>query len=265
MKLEGKTAIITGASRSIGKAIALDFAKNGADVIINYLNNFHDARKVVKEIEDLNRRAFPIQADVSKPSDVRKLMKESIDKFERIDILVNNAGVIHKHQLHKIPVQEWEHLLKINLNGPFLCSRLLVDHMIKEGGGNIINISSIAAFNPEIYTGAYSVSKAALNMLTQLQALEWARFNIRVNAICPGPVDTPMLSQALTSPEQVRARLEGLPLGRLGTPEEVAKVATFLASEDASNITGENIVMDGGSSKSMYYLINALGEFLKES
>jgi NAD(P)-dependent dehydrogenase (short-subunit alcohol dehydrogenase family) len=179
-----------------------------------------------------------------------------------IDILVNNAGILYKSPLAEIKVDEWDRVMNVNLKGPFLCSRFIVNHMIQNGGGNIVNISSIAAFNPDIYGGSYSVSKAALNMLTELQALEWARHNIRVNAVCPGPIDTPMIQKAFNTASLMRARIEGLPLKRLGKPGDVAKLVTFLVSDEASNITGEHVIVDGGSSKSMYSLIDSLGEFL---
>jgi 3-oxoacyl-[acyl-carrier protein] reductase len=262
MKLKGKKTLVTGSSRSIGRAIALDFARNGADVIINYNKGLEDAKKVVKDIQKLGQRAYAIQADISNIKSVKRLLSESLEKMGCIDILINNAGVLYKSPLIDIKVDEWDRVMDVNLKGPFLCSRLIVKHMIQNGGGNIVNISSIAAFNPDIYAGPYSVSKAALNMLTSLQALEWARYNIRVNAVCPGPIDTPMIQEAFKTASLMRARIEGLPLKRLGKPEEIAKVVTFLVSDDASNITGEHVVVDGGSSKSMYSLIESLGEFL---
>ncbi|KON29240.1 hypothetical protein AC482_06980 [miscellaneous Crenarchaeota group-15 archaeon DG-45] len=259
MRLMGKKAVVTGSSRGIGRAIALDLAREGADVVVNYLSRGEKAEEVADGIRSMGRRALVARADLSDSGSVRRMIDEAVEEFGGIDILVNNAGMAHKAPMEEVSEEAWDRVMDVNLRGAFLCCRYAGERMIRQMGGNIVNISSIAAFMPEMNLGAYSVSKAGLNMLTQMLAVEWARYNIRVNAVCPGPIETEMIGTAFDTPELMRARIEGIPARRFGRPEEVAKLVTFLASDDASNITGEHIVVDGGSLRSMYYLINRLG------
>jgi len=259
MKLMGKKAIVTGSSRGIGRAIALDLAQEGADVVVNYHKRGEKAEEVAEEIRSMGRKVLVAKADISDISSVRRMIAETIKEFDRIDILVNNAGIVHKAPMEAVSEEIWDGVMNVNLRGAFLCCKYAGEQMIRQGEGNIINISSIAGFMPEINLGAYSVSKAGLIMLTQLLALEWARYNIRVNAVCPGPIETELIGEAFDTSELLEARTEGVPIRRFGRPEEVAKLVSFLASDDSSNITGEHIVIDGGSLRSMYYLINKLG------
>ena len=260
MKLENKVALVTGAGVGIGKATALELAKEGADIAVNYLTSEKGAIEVVNEITKSGRNAFAIRADVTDEDQVRDMVQETVDRLGSLDILVNNAGIIERTPLEDLKIQEWDRVMDINLRGPFLCTLYAGRYMIERGGGNIVNISSIAALNPDIYMGAYSVSKAALNMFTEVTAVEWAGHNIRVNAVCPGPVETDMIRKAFNTPELLEARLEAIPNHKMSHPEEIAKVVSFLASDDASNITGEHIVVDGASSRSMYFLINQLSK-----
>jgi NAD(P)-dependent dehydrogenase (short-subunit alcohol dehydrogenase family) len=204
--------------------------------------------------------AHVIKADVTVEDQVRSMVEEAIDVLGGLDVLVNNAGVLRKTPLIQMKVEDWDQVMDVNIRGPFLCSLYAGRYMIEHGCGTIVNVSSIAALNPEIYMGAYSVSKAALNMLTEIMAVEWAGYKVRVNAVCPGPVDTPMIKQAFETPELLEARLDAIPAHRMSRPEDVAKVVAFLASDDSSMITGEHVVVDGGSARSMYYLVNKLGE-----
>jgi 3-oxoacyl-[acyl-carrier protein] reductase len=260
MNLTGKKALVTGVTGGIGRAIAIELAKDGADVALNYHTNREAAQKLSSEIRSLGRLAHPICADVTVEDEVVSMVEESVDMLAGLDILVNNAGVLRITPLIKLKSEEWDHTMNVNLRGPFLCSLHTGRYMIEHGGGTIVNVSSIAALNPEVYMGAYSVSKAALNMLTELMAVEWAGYGVRVNAVCPGPVDTIMIRQAFDTPELLEARLDGIPVHRMSRPEEVAKLVAFLSSDDSSQITGEHVVIDGGSARSMYYLVNKLGQ-----
>lgn len=259
MKLLEKKAIVTGSSRGIGRAIALDLAREGADVVINYHRNGEGAKEVAEKISSMGRNTLLIKADISDANSVNTMINETIKEFDRIDILVNNAGIVHKAPMEDLSVEDWDRVMNANLRGAFLCCKYAGKQMIKRREGNIINISSIAAFQPEINLGAYSVSKAGLIMLTQLLAIEWAKYNIRVNAVCPGPIETQLIREAFDTSDLYEARISGVPIQRFGKPEEVAKLVSFLASNDSSNITGEHIVIDGGSMRSMYYLIEKLG------
>jgi 3-oxoacyl-[acyl-carrier protein] reductase len=259
MTLKNGKALVTGGCRGIGRAIALALAGRGVDVGVNYHKDRASALDVVEIVEIMGRSGLAIQADVSAYDSVKEMIDIFLDHFGEIDFLVNNAGILLKSPLENFSLDDWERVMDVNLKGAFLCSKMVGKQMIKAGGGNIVNISSIAAFNPEINLGSYSVSKAGLNMLTRLMAVERGNYNIRVNAVCPGPIDTPMLRAAFDTPELFKARVEALPLKRLGKPEDVAKAVIFLLSDDARNITGECLVTDGGSHKSMYYLIDRIG------
>jgi len=260
MKLKNKVALVTGAGIGIGEAIALELAKEGADIAVNYHTSEKGALDVVSKIKENGGNALPIRADITDEAQVKDMIEETIDKLGALDILVNNAGIIERTTLEDLDVEEWDRVMNVNLRGPFLCTIYAGKHMIRKGGGNIINISSIAALNPDIYMGAYSVSKTALNMFTEVTAVEWAEYNIRVNAVCPGPVETDMIRKAFNTPELLEARLNAIPNHRMSQPEDIAKVVSFLASDDSSNITGEHIVVDGASARSMYFLINQLSK-----
>jgi len=257
MKLQGKVAIVTGSGRGIGKAISLEFARQGADVVVNAHRDIKAIFETAEEIRSLGRKSLPIVADVSNNEDVKKLVSETIKQFGKIDILVNNAGIMKSAPIEQLSEDDWDSVMNINLKGTFLCSKYVSQQMIKQKSGVIINIASIAGLIPEIFAGAYSPSKAGLINLTQLLALEWAKYNIRVNAICPGSIETAMTNAEWPGKKR-EARIKAIPLNRFGKPEEVAKTAVFLACDDSSYMTGHALVMDGGSLISMYYLVHLL-------
>jgi NAD(P)-dependent dehydrogenase (short-subunit alcohol dehydrogenase family) len=259
MKLKDKTAIVTGSSQGIGRGIALGLAEAGADVTVNYHQNINGAEDVANEVRNLGRQAIVVQGDVSKSSDVDRMTRETLSTFGKIDILVNNAGIYVVGAIEDIEESDWDRVINVNLKGVFLCCQAVGRHMIeKKSKGSIINVASISAHMPEANGGAYTPSKAGVVGLTRLLAVEWSKYNIRVNAINPGPVLTPLQRTAYPTKELEEARNSAVPMNRHGTPEEIAKVAVFLASEDASYITGADINVDGGSLVSMFQLVHKL-------
>ncbi len=242
-KLDDKVAIITGASRGIGNVIALEFAREGADIIVNYNTSEKGAKEVARQIEKLGREALVIKADVSKPEEVKELVEKTYKHFKRIDILVNNAGVISAKVLNDLDFKEWERILHTNVIGSFNCAKEASKHMLKQKSGNIINISSKYGDIGSEFVMHYTASKAALTNLTKSLAISLAP-HIRVNSISPGNIDTEMTQRA--GKDFIEMTIKKTPLGRLGEPHEIAKAAVFLASEDSSFITGQNLVVDGG-------------------
>jgi NAD(P)-dependent dehydrogenase (short-subunit alcohol dehydrogenase family) len=246
MRLKGNVALITGSSRGIGKEFAIGFAKEGADVIVNG-RNLEKAKGVAKEIENLGGRSMAIGADVSLSQDVIRMVEEAINLFGRIDILVNNAGINpFILEAEKIKEEGWDQVLDVNLKGVFLCCQAVGKKMIQQGGGKIINISSNAGILGEQGFLPYCVSKAGVMVLTRILAYEWSRYHILVNAIAPGFVAGGMNTPILNKEILVSGLTQQIPLKRLGSPEEIVKIALFLASDDASYINGTTIVADGG-------------------
>ncbi|MDW8045209.1 MAG: glucose 1-dehydrogenase [Nitrososphaerota archaeon] len=246
MKLKDKVAIITGAGRGIGREIALLFAKEGANVVINAAH-LESAQRVANEVSLIGSRALAIQGDVSVNSDVEKMVKLTLNEFGKIDILVNNAGINLLKPILDLTEEEWDRIIDVNLKGVFLCLKEVGRIMIRQGYGNIINISSITGIGARPDRAAYAASKAGVIMLTKCAAVEWAKYGIRVNAIAPGTIMTEriksIIAQGVYTEEMLKKRI---PLGRIGETIDVAKVALFLASDDSSYITGEVIVVDGG-------------------
>jgi len=257
MKLGGKVAIITGGGRGIGKAISLKFAEQGAKVVINAHTDINAMIKTAKEIRSLGSNSLPIAADVSNEKNVKEMVGTTIREFGKIDILVNNAGIFRPAPIKRLSVEDWDAVINVNLKGAFLCSKHVGQQMIRQKSGVIINVASIAGLIPVVYSGAYSPSKAGLISLTQVLAIEWAKYNIRVNAICPGSIQTALTNTEWAGKKR-EARIKTIPLKRFGKPEEVAKTAVFLACNDSSYVTGHALVVDGGSLKCMYYLVNLL-------
>ena len=243
MEIKGKVALVTGASRGIGKAIALELAKKGAKIAVNYHSNKELAEKVVEEIKKLGSEAKAYKADVSNYNQVKKMVEEIVKDFGTIHILVNNAGVIAKtFSVTEITDEEWDQIININLKGAFNCIKATAPIMIKNKEGKIINISSVAGKMGGTVGPAYAASKAGLIGLTFSVAQELLPHNITVNAIAPGPIETEMIAKL--PKERKEKILSRVPMKRFGTPEEVAKTVTFLIENDY--ITGEVIDVNGG-------------------
>jgi NAD(P)-dependent dehydrogenase (short-subunit alcohol dehydrogenase family) len=247
--LKGKVAIITGGSRGIGRAIALAYAEAGADVVVSSRNKRPpELEKVAEEIQTLGKRALAVPAHVGKKEDVETLVRKTLHAFGRIDILVNNAGANPVlSAMVDLEEDSFDKVLEVNLKGAFLMSRAVAREMIKQGGGRIINMSSISGLRARADgTGAYCISKAAMNMMTQVMARELARHHILVNAIAPGSIKTDFSRVNWTDPERKAQRIREIELKRFGEPEEVVGIALFLASDASSFVTGEIIRVDGG-------------------
>jgi 3-oxoacyl-[acyl-carrier protein] reductase len=245
MRLKEQVAIITGASRGIGKSVAEVFAQEGAKVVINYKASESGALAVVSEIRKKNGQAIHVKADVSKVEDVKRLVKTTVDKFGRIDILVNNAGVMFVDDFLEATEDAWDKTMDINLKGAYLCSKEVTPIMLKQKRGKIIMMSSNSGlYHPSAMRFVeYVTSKAGMNGLTKALALRLGPY-ITVNAICPGYIKTEMVAH--NDPETERKLIEETALRRFGTPEEVASAAVFLASSEAEFITGELLIVAGG-------------------
>jgi len=248
MKLKDRVAIVTGGARGIGFAIALRFAKEGARVAIFDID-IAKAEDAVKKIKDEVRNAdvIALKVDVSDVESVKKGVEKVVDSYGRIDILVNNAAIHLGKPFHEEPLEYWEKQFKINVLGTVIPSQIVVPYMMKVGKGSIINISSKAAITGEPGHAAYSALKGAILSLTMAMAIDLAPYNIRVNAICPGPTETDLLYAATTEEDRKRMAQRS-PLGRLAKPEDIAAAALYLASDDSAYITGQKIVVDGGMS-----------------
>lgn len=259
MKLDGKVAIVTGSSQGIGSGIALQFAAEGADVLVNYHKNKILAEGVADKIHRLGCRALTFKGDVSQKGDVNRMVQTALEKFGRIDILVNNAGIFIGGGIADLKEEIWDRVMAVNLKSVFLCCQAVGSYMIaNEVRGSIINIASISGRLPELNGNAYSPSKAGGISLSALLAVEWAKYGIRVNALSPGPVMTPLQKEIYSSAALLKARNRGIPMNRHGEPEEIGKAAVFLASDDSSYVTGENLSVDGGSLVSMFHLVHQL-------
>ena len=247
--LKGKVAIITGASRGIGRAIALAYAEAGAEVVVSSRNKRPpELEKVAEEIGARGKKALAVPAHVGKKEDVQMLVQKTLEHFGRIDILMNNAGANPVlSPLADLREEALDKVLEVNLKGALLMSQAVAGQMIQQGGGRIINMSSISGLRARADgTGAYCISKAALNMMTQVMARELAPHNILVNAIAPGSIKTEFSRVNWTDPERKAQRVREIELRRFGEPEEVVGIALFLASEAGSFVTGEIIRVDGG-------------------
>jgi glucose 1-dehydrogenase len=244
-ELAGKVAIVTGAGSGIGFAIAQLFAQNGATVAINYLGHGDDAQKLAAQIEADGGKAAALEADVSNAAAVEALVATTVEKFGKLDILVNNAGIEQSQPLLEIDEANWDRTIAVDLKGPFLCLQAGARRM-QESGGAIVNISSIHEDFPFPGFTPYAAAKGGLRMLMRNASLELAPYGIRVNNIAPGAIATPINAATLADPAKVKRLQELVPLRRMGTAEEVAQVALFLASERSSYVTGSTYYVDGG-------------------
>ncbi len=244
MRLRNKVAVVTGSSRGIGRAIAQAFAREGASVLLNAARSVEEVRAAVQAITASGGKALAVQADVGRPADAQGLIAKAVEAFGRVDILVNNAGLVDRTRLWDIDEGTWSRTMAVHVTGPFFASQAAGALMVKQGGGAIINIASMRGIDPGTGPLTYSVSKAAVLMLTKCLARDLAP-HVRVNAIAPGYTDTAFHAErTIAEREQITARI---PLGRFAQPEEVARAAVFLASDDAGYITGQTLVLSGGA------------------
>jgi len=244
MRLADKKAIVTGSSRGIGAAIALAFAREGADVLINYVSRDKDAQELYASIQALGRSPLLFKGDVSDSTQVKAMVEMALAKWGRIDILVNNAGITHIATPFETTEEDWERVMRVNLKSAFLCSKAVLDVMVKQGGGRIINISSVVGKSGGIAGLTYATSKAGMIGLTKSLATHLASYNILVNAIAPALIDTEMLRWR--TKEQWKETIASIPLKRLGDPMDMAEAAIFLASNGGNFITGATIDVNGG-------------------
>jgi 3-oxoacyl-[acyl-carrier protein] reductase len=244
LKLAGKIALVTGASRGIGREIALELARQGANVAVNYSGSEAKANEVVDEIKTMGREAFAVKCDVSNAEEVASMVKDTTNIFGRLDILVNNAGITKDNLLMRMKEEEWDDVLNINLKGVFLCTKAVTRQMMKQRVGRIINISSVVGVSGNPGQANYVAAKAGVIGLTKTTAKELATRNITVNVIAPGFITTDMTDK-LTD-ELKTEMLKQIPLARLGEPKDIAKAAAFLASDDAGYITGQTLNINGG-------------------
>lgn len=243
-KLDGKTAIVTGASRGIGAEIAKHLAKEGARVVVNYSGSQSKAEDVVKEIEAAGGEAYAVQASVGDAESVTAMIATTLERFGTIDILVNNAGITRDNLLMRMKESEWDDVINTNLKGVFLCTKAVTRQMMKQRAGRIINIASIVGVSGNAGQANYVAAKAGVIGLTKTTAKELASRNINVNAIAPGFITTEMTDEL---PEEVKTQmLSQIPLAKLGNPSDVAKAVLFFASDDSNYITGQTLHVDGG-------------------
>ena len=242
-RLDGQVAIVTGASRGIGRAVAKELAEWGAAVVVNYFQSQEQADALVGELASQGRKAIAVRAGVGHPDDVQAMVQRALDEFGQIDILVNNAGVNRDRTLRRMSVEEWQEVINTDLNSAFYCAAAVLPHMIEHNYGRIINMSSIIGQMGNVGQANYAAAKAGLIAFTKSAAQELARYNITVNAMCPGFIETDMVI-ALTD-EVKEALLSRIPLGRFGKPEEVAAFVRFLVTE-GDWITGQQFNPNGG-------------------
>jgi len=249
MDLSNKIAIITGARQGMGRTHALVLAKAGAKVVVSDIS-LEDCEKVVEEIKNMGAEAMAVKCDVSKKTDIDKMVKETVKRWGRVDILVNNAGICQFKPFLDLTEEDWDRTININLKGYFLCSQAAAKEMVKQkSGGAIVNIASVAMGQVGMGFATlahYCASKGGIVAMTETLALELAPYNIRVNAIAPGMIDTPMVASMKQDPKTMEATLAQIPLRRPGKPEEVSNLVLFLVSDESSYMTGSTVVIDGG-------------------
>ena len=253
-KLTGQTALVTGANSGIGEGVAISLGEAGANLIINYVVNPEAANAVVDQIKAGGSNAVAIQADVSKEDQVISMFQQAIQQFGTIDILVNNAGLQRDAKFHEMTLAQWQLVIDINLTGQFLCAREAIREFLRRGIvaersvalGKIICMSSVHELIPWGGHANYATSKGGIKMLMQSLAQEYGRHKIRVNSICPGAIKTPINKSAWDTPEAFSSLMNLIPYNRIGAPEDIGKLAVFLASDDSDYITGASMFTDGG-------------------
>lgn len=247
MRLEGKTALITGSSQGIGRGIARRFAAEGADVVINYRSNAEEAENAKAEVEALGRKAVVIKADLGAVSEVNMLVTEAVKQMGKLDILVNNAGIEINAPFWEVSEQDYDKVLNINLKGVFFATQAFVKHLMEtKRPGKVINTSSVHEELPFPNFTSYCAAKGGLKMMARNLSIELAPLGITINNIAPGAIETPINTKLLNDPTKLSALLNNIPLRRLGKPEDVAGIAAFLASSDADYVTGATYFVDGG-------------------
>ncbi len=247
MRLAGKRALVTGGSRGIGQAIVLAFAREGADVAIDYIGNAEGAEQTRAEVQKLGRRAVVVQADVSVPAETQKLIRAAIDALGGLDILVNNAGIEKRAPFLEITEKDYHAVIDVDLSGPFFLSQTFVRHLRQTNRpGKIINISSVHEELPFPHFTPYCMAKGGLKMMMRNLAIELGDCGITVNNIAPGAIETPINRHLLNDPQKLAALRQNIPMKRLGQTSDVSGAAVFLASAEADYITGATLVVDGG-------------------
>ena len=244
LNLESKTALITGASKGVGKGIALELARCGCHIAVNYNSDARGAEATAAEVRALGRQAVTVQADAGLAADVDRMFAEVLRRFPRLDILVNNAGTQTWKPLLDLEEAEWDHVIRTNLKGCFLCTQRAGRHMREHGGGSIVNIGSGCNKVPFPNLSSYTASKGGIEMFTKSAAIELARYGIRVNCVAPGAIEIERTMQE--APDYGKTWAGVTPLGRVGQPLDVARAVAFLASDAAGFITGQTLFVDGG-------------------
>jgi 3-oxoacyl-[acyl-carrier protein] reductase len=245
-RLEGKSAVVTGGGRGIGRAICLAFAKEGADVVLNYASKDQPAQEVVRMIQGMGRKAVAVKGNVAIKADVEKIILAAVENFGKIDILVNNAGVSKPNMLYKMTEEQWDEVVDIHLKGPFLCIQVASKYMMEKKEGKIINITSSAGLWGTKGQINYSSAKGGIIALTKSAARELASYGITVNVVQPGYVGTEMFDKVKADPKLMEIYTGRILLGRFAEPEEVAPTFVFLASDESNYITGQLFCVDGG-------------------
>jgi glucose 1-dehydrogenase len=244
--LEGKVAIVTGGNSGIGKAIVLELAKHGANIVIDYVCNPEATEELEQQVMALGDRAVGVDADVSKPADLQMLVDTTVKTFNRVDIMVNNAGIETRTSILDTTEAQYDRVLDVNLKSAFFGTQIAAKQMIKQGGGRIINITSVHEDWPMPGNTAYCLSKGGMRMLTRTAGVELAKYNVLIIGVGPGAVATPINTSTLQDPVKLKALDDVIPLGRLAQPEEIARLVAFLAGDGATYMTATTVFADGG-------------------